>query len=64
MHAGELYMVDFNEKIPSGFPKLPDDYWGVKVSDVGTPASEINIVDKNLNATLDDISIFRNKKEP
>ena len=57
-------MVDFNEKIPNGLPKLPDDYWGVKAFDVGTPTSEINIFDKNLNATLDDISIFRNKKEP
>lgn len=57
-------MVDFNEKIPSGLPKLPDDYWGVKAFDAGTPTSEINIFDKNLNATLDDISIFRNKKEP
>lgn len=57
-------MVDFNDKIPNGFPKLPDDYWGVKASDVGISSSEINIFDKNLNATLDDISIFRNKKEP
>ncbi len=57
-------MVDFNEKIPTGLPKLPEDYWVAKVSDASTPASEINIFDKNINATLEDISIFRTKKEP
>lgn len=57
-------MVDFNEKIPTGLPRLPEDYWGAKPSDASFVPSEINIFDKNLNATLDDISIFRNKKEP
>lgn len=57
-------MVEFNDKIPSGLPRLPDDYWGVKIPDSSAQASEINIFDKNLNATLEDISIFKNKKEP
>lgn len=55
-------MVDFNEKIPNGLPKLPDNYWAVK-NDEKTQASTINIFDKNLNATLEDISIFK-KREP
>ena len=57
-------MVDFNEKIPTGLPKLPENYWGVKGSENPeqfTP--EINIFDKNLNASLEDISIFKNKRE-
>jgi len=55
-------MVDFNEKIPNGLPKLPDDYWGVKKAET-SEVSEINIFDKNLNASLNDISIFKNKRE-
>ena len=55
-------MVDFNEKIPNGLPKLPDNYWEVKNDEqINTPA--INIFDKNLKASMDDISIFK-KREP
>ena len=58
-------MIDFNENIPTGYPKLPENYWGVHFSDVSLQASEINIFDKNLTASLSDIniSIFKNKKE-
>lgn len=58
-------MIDFNENIPTGYPKLPENYWGVRSFDVALQASEINIYDKNLNATIDDISsIWTKKKEP
>ncbi len=54
-------MVDFNEKMPIGLPKLPDDYWaGIK--SVKKENSEINIFDKNLSASLEDISVFKNKE--
>lgn len=56
-------MVDFNEKIPNGLPKLPDNYWGAKTNEENQENSSINIFDKNLNATLEDISIFK-KREP
>lgn len=59
----EQYMVDFNEKIPNGLPKLPDNYWGAKTNEENQENSSINIFDKNLNATLEDISIFK-KREP
>ncbi|MBQ8167802.1 hypothetical protein IJZ97_00075 [bacterium] len=57
-------MVDFNEKIPTGLPKLPEDYWGGKNAEnnvLTTP--EINIFDKNLNVSLEDISIFKKLKD-
>lgn len=53
-------MVDFNEKIPIELPKLPDDYWSNNKS-AKKDVSEINIFDKNLNASLEDISVFKNK---
>ncbi len=53
-------MADFIEKLPKGLPKLPENYWGTK-SDASNP-EEINIFDKNLKASVDDISIFKNKK--
>lgn len=56
-------MVDFNEKIPNGLPKLPDNYWGVKYNEETQENTSINIFDKNFNATLEDISIFK-KREP
>lgn len=51
-------MFDPIENNPKGLPKLPDKYWEVK-----KPENEqINIFDANINASMDDISIFKNKK--
>ncbi len=53
-------MVDFNEQIPKGLPKLPENYWGVKNNE----EIPINIFDNNIKASMEDISIFKNKREP
>lgn len=57
-------MVDFNEKIPSGLPKLPDNYWAEKNGEKTDQQSfEINIFDNNLKASMADISIFNKKQQ-
>ena len=54
-------MVDFNEKIPNGLPKLPDNYWEVR-GDEKTEQPAFNIFDKNIKATMDDICVFKKNK--
>ena len=56
-------MAEFFEKIPTGQPKLPENYWGVKSDNLQTSANNsqtpANIFDTNVNASLADISIFK-----
>lgn len=54
-------MFDPIEKNQIGLPKLPDNYWEEK--SIENPAKNINIFDANINASIDDISIFKNKKD-
>ena len=53
-------MAEFFDNIPKGLPKLPADYW-VK-DDTSKQEDSLNALDKNLLASLDDISIFNKKK--
>lgn len=59
----ELNMAEFFEKIPTGTPKLPENYWEAK-TDEKNEVPINNIFDKNLKASMDDISIFNKKREP
>ena len=54
-------MADFIEKVPNGLPKLPADYW-VKENAV-QPQENPSMLDKNLHASLEDISVFNKKKD-
>ncbi len=52
---------DTNSNI--GLPKLPDNYWGAQNNDENQETPTLSIFDKNLKATIEDISIFK-KREP
>ncbi len=60
-------MVDFSDKIPNGFPKLPDNYWESQ----NTEQNEKqflgnNIFDNAVKSSLEDItneiSIFKKRE--
>ena len=53
-------MFDPIEKNPTGLPKLPENYWGDKQTE--NSVKNINIFDANINASVDDISIFKKKE--
>lgn len=60
-------MVNFSDKIPDGFPKLPDNYWEPQKNEKNEKQSFNNIFDNAVKTSLDDItneiSIFK-KREP
>lgn len=53
-------MFDPIEQNQIGLPKLPENYWEDKNTE--NNLKNINIFDANINASVDDISIFKNKK--
>ena len=52
-------MFDPIEKNQIGLPKLPENYWEDKTAE--NSIKNINIFDANINASMDDISIFKKK---
>lgn len=57
-------MVDFNkDTTPTGSPQLDANYWSKLVTNKTFDNPTITtIFDKNINAFLDDISIFKGSK--
>ena len=52
---------DYDTNKPKGLPKLPDNYW--KNQEKPEENSDVNtIFDKNLKASLEDVSVFGKRK--
>lgn len=52
---------DYDANKPKGLPKLPDNYW--KNQEKPEENSDVNtIFDKNLKASLEDVSVFGKRK--
>ena len=58
--AVNSFMAEFFDNIPSGLPKLPADYWAKE--DINKQQEGLNTLDKNLLASIEDISIFNKRK--